>query len=204
MTRGMTRDDNLFDIKYVKFDADGAQGLIGKDVFVSDSLYYIREAVDGMYTTNPFYYGKLQSAQNYVGSVEAIFKIDCDERTFKYLYYDPYYELKCAFKRGETIEYKDIDDWEVIISPIFNDKPECYRIKPKKPALKWQDIKIGDILRGPYHSDKHNEDPTCYGMVTMVNTDSELNYHILIGNDWVRDTELCTLRRVNAVGEDIE
>lgn len=191
----MTRDDNLFNIKYVKFDADEVKSLIGKDVFISDSLNNMRNAVNNMDITNPCYYGKLQSAQNYIGSVEAMFKIDHDDRTFKYLYYDPYYELKCAFKRGETIEYKDVDDWEIITSPIFNDKPECYRIKPKKPVLKWQDLKIGDILRG---------DKDFYGMVTMIDVDGYSNSHICVGNIWILNENLEKFRRVNAAGEDIE
>lgn len=195
----MTRDDNLFNINYMKFDADEVKSLIGKDVFVSDSLTNMRNAVNNMDTTNPYYYGKLVIANNDTTQV-AMFKIDCDDRTFKYLYYDPYYELKCAFKRGETIEYKDVDDWEVITSPIFNDKLERYRIKSKKPVLKWQDLKIGDILRGHIY----REDKDFYGMVTMIDADEYSNSHICIGNDWILNENLEKFRRVNAAGEDIE
>lgn len=206
----MTKNDNLFDIRYVVFDADEAQSLIGKDVFVSDSLINMRDAVNEMRTDSPYYYGKLLSVKDY--GTHAAFKIDSDDRTFKYMYYDPYYELKCALKRGETIEhdYSGSDSyWEAIDSPVFNDKPENYRIKPKKqekpekPALKWQDLKIGDILRGPMTScfDHLND---FYGMVTMIDVRGASDCHVYFGSYWIKDEDICKLHRVNAAGEDVE
>lgn len=200
----MTKNDNLFDIVNIKFDADEAQSLIGKKVFVSDSLINIRDAVNEMRTDSPCYYGKLISAQTSYSARGSSFKIDCDDRTFKYVYYDPYYELKCAFKRGETIEYQDdVCSWRAVNDPEFKDKPEYYRIKSNKPALKWQDLKIGDILRGPINScfDRYSD---FYGTVTMIDTRKSVDRHIYFGSYWINDEEICKLHRVNAAGEDIE
>lgn len=201
----MTRFDDLFDIKYVIFDAGEAQSLIGKDVFISSSLILLRDAVNNMDVDNPYYYDKLHYAKDC--TTYAAFKINSDDRTFKYVYYDPYYKLKCAFKRGETIEHNRGSCWEAIDSPVFNDKPEYYRIKPNKPALKWQDLKIGDILHGPLDSnDDCDHVNDFYGMVTMIDMDthSEVDKHICIGNIWIDDEDIGKFRRVNADGEDIE
>lgn len=189
----MTKNDSLFDIRYVVFDADEAQSLIDKDVFVSDSLINMRDAVNEMRTDSPYYYGKLLSVKDH--GTCAAFKIDSDERIFRNVYYDPYYELKCALKRGETIEHMYSDGcWRTVTDPEFSDEPKYYRIKSEKPALKWQDLKIGDILRGP----------TYYGVVTMIDEDSSTNAHICLGNQWITNDDICRFHRVDMRGVDIE
>ena len=202
----MTRNDNLFDIVNVKFDADEAQSLIGKDVFVSDSLINMRDAVNEMRTDSPCYYGKLLSVKDY--GTHAAFKIDSDDRTFKYVYYDPHYELKCAFKCGDTIEhmYHMYSDgcWRTVTDPEFDDKPEYYRIKSNKPALKLQDLKIGDIIRGPLIKRFNSTSNDFYGVITMIDVDKDTSTHICLGNQWIADEEICKFHRVNAAGEDIE
>lgn len=202
----MTRDDKLFDISYVVFDVNETHFLIGKNVFVSDSLINLRDAVNRMDITSPCYYGQLLSAED-ISATHAAFKIDSDDRTFKYIYYDPYYELKCAFKRGETIEYQDdVCSWRAVDDPVFNDKPEHYRIKQNKPVLKWQDIKIGDIVRGPLFKYIHSKVDDFCGVVTLIDMDTSrvVDKHICVGNIWIEDKDICKLRRVNAAGEDIE
>ena len=201
----MTKNDDLFDIRYVVFDPEEAQDLVGKDVFVSDSLFNIRQAVNAMDVTNPNYYGQLMSA-TLVTRHLAEFKIHCDNRTFKYAYYDPYYELKCALKRGETIEHMYSNGtWHIATDPEFSDLPSWYRVKQEKPALKWQDLKIGDILRGPfmrYSSPEHDND--IYGVVTMIDTDSKTDRHIHVGQFWIVDEDISKFRRVDIRGVDIK
>lgn len=200
----MTRNDNLFDIQYVKFDVTQSQGLIGKNVFVSNSLILLRDAVNEVRTDNGCYYGKLLSIKDY--TTHAAFNIDSDGRIFSFVYYDPYYELKCALKRGETIEHMYSDGcWRTVTDPEFSDEPKYYRIKSNKPALKWQELKIGDIIRGPLMKGiKYETGNDYYGMVTLIDTDKGTNAHICMGNQWVMDEDICKFRRVNEHGEDIE
>ena len=196
----MTKDDDLFDIRYVVFDADEAQSLIGKDVFVSDSLINLRDAVNMMDIDNPNYCGQLMHADNATATF-ARFKIHCDDRTFKYMYYDPYYELKCAFKRGYTIEHMYSDGcWRTVTDPEFSDEPEYYRVKSNKPALKWQDLKIGDILRGPLYDIADD----IYGIVNMIDANSTTDKHIHFGDSWITDEEICKFRRVDIRGVSVK
>lgn len=195
----MTKDDDLFDTTCVKFDADEAQSLIGKYVFVSSSLIYLRDAVNEMRTDSPCFYGRLVIARTDYGLGKSEFQIDCDVRAFNFMYYDPYYKFKCALKRGETIEHDcTLDGWQEIQNPPFNDKPERYRIKQDNPALKWQDLKIGDILRCT------SNENDMYGMVTMIDADADSNSHICLGARWILNRDICNFRRVNCAGEDVE
>ena len=54
-----------------------------------------------------------------------------DGRHFKFVYFDPYYELKRAFEKGEKIEVDFFNNgkWTVITNPTWDNEPEKYRIK---------------------------------------------------------------------------
>ena len=56
---------------------------------------------------------------------------DGDGRHFKFVYFDPYYELKRAFEKGEKIEVDFFNNgkWTVITNPTWDHEPEKYRIK---------------------------------------------------------------------------
>jgi hypothetical protein len=54
---------------------------------------------------------------------------------FNWRLVDEYRELKEAFARGETVEYRGSEVWDVIEDPVFDDDVDNYRIQPKAKTL---------------------------------------------------------------------
>lgn len=63
-----------------------------------------------------------------------------DGRNFKFVYFDPHYELKRAFEKGEKIEVDLFNNgkWTVITDPTWDNEPERYRIKKNEEPC-WEE-----------------------------------------------------------------
>ena len=57
---------------------------------------------------------------------------DDSGRHYKFVYFDPYYQLKRAWEKNETIQCSDSEGvWHDISNPEWNIDPSRYRVKPK-------------------------------------------------------------------------
>lgn len=109
-----------FEKKYVHFM--WSDELKGKKVFYADDINtLIKDVTDGNNM------GIVKEAE----ATFAPFEVKCD--FWKFVYFDPYYELKVAHEEGKTIQYLVGEKWDDLHEPIWKYEPECYRIKPDEP-----------------------------------------------------------------------
>lgn len=109
-----------FEKKYVHFMWDDK--LKGKKVFYADDINtLIKDVTDGNNM------GIVKEAE----ATFAPFEVKCD--FWKFVYFDPYYELKVAHEEGKTIQYLVGEKWDDLHEPIWKYESECYRIKPDEP-----------------------------------------------------------------------
>ena len=62
-------------------------------------------------------------------SVDYPFK--CDSRVWRYVYYDPFFDLKLAHEQGKTIQVLQDNIWVDWLNPSWDDSKR-YRIKPQE------------------------------------------------------------------------
>ena len=118
----------LFDKKYVYFMWDDI--LKDKGVLVEDDIYNLeREVNDG---DDGFF--EVVKSDNY----SEPFRIDYDNVTYRFAYYDPNYLCKIAYyNEGKTVQVKDSKgwlDWVLDAEPVW-DSGE-FRIKPEEPKYR--------------------------------------------------------------------
>lgn len=110
----------LFDKKYVYFMWDDC--LKGKEVLVEDDIYNLEKEVnDG--DTAFFEVSKSDSNEP--------FRIEYEDTTYRFAYYDPNYLCKIAYNEGKEIEVLIGEQWCSASSPVWNDDNQ-YRIKPEE------------------------------------------------------------------------
>lgn len=116
-----------FDKKFVHFM--WSDELKGKKCFLSDYIGELKSVVE-------------QQDEMYIDTIIDEYSPNYPFNTkvkgfFALAYYDPYYELKVAEEQGKTIQYlvkvMGGERWEDVHEPVWNDVPECYRIKPDEP-----------------------------------------------------------------------
>ena len=104
-----------------------------------------------------------------------------------------YEELSMSFSYGDDFD----DDYDEDFDDDFDDYEEddeahafAYLItSPLNTSLKWQDLKIGDVIRG--------KNSGCEYMVTMRDTRDSVVSHIGSGGVWLHDSELSSYEKVS-------
>ena len=128
---------DLFDKKYVYFDFNDVSKLDGKYGFGSDTFNDLIWRVNDDARTNSWYPCK------YSGDTSRPFHLGTGENV-RFFYYDPFYEMKLAFKKGEKLQYAYKNwrndafheetwcDYEKNTMPYFDDSDARFnwRIKP--------------------------------------------------------------------------
>lgn len=173
-----------FEDKFVHFRYDDS--LQGKRVFYADNIDNLeRDVAEG------------EDCRVLIGASEATgypFLMDRSyDVNWKFVYYDPNYDVKLAYEEGKQIQYKAIDaenwsNWDDSLGKC----PFCewaeYRVKPEEgnddKVLKWTDLKVGDFIT--------NGETTA--IITAIS--SEGYPHIFIGYRWLADVELEDWRKV--------
>ncbi len=114
-----------FEKKYVHFMWDSA--LEGKTVFFAD---YIQELQQRVENGDVGHYA--EAAQ---GDDNLPFRMAISQSRWQFAYYDPYYELKCAYEQGKVIQHF-ADCNKVWIDATYKldwaDNVERYRVKPEE------------------------------------------------------------------------
>lgn len=119
---------NIFNDKYIHFKWDPS--LEGKKGFFSDSACNFKDYIYNPTTKKNFYAEEIITKS--LDNEEYPFE-DPDGSQWKFVYYDPNYEAKIAWKNGNTIQYKDSDDiWHDLLSsePIWDSFE--YRVKTEQ------------------------------------------------------------------------
>lgn len=111
-----------FDAKFVHFM--WKDELYGEKAFFSNDIDQLKHYVEFNDTD------RMGSVQ-YSFEKSNPFKMDESGKHFKFVYFDPHYELKRAFEKGEKIEVDFFNNgkWTVITNPTWDNEPERYRIK---------------------------------------------------------------------------
>lgn len=176
-----------FEDKFVHFRWDDS--LKGKKVFYADSISTLEEDV-----------AKGEDIMTLIGAANkhdtSPFCIEDEDGTttdWKFIYYDPNYEVKLAFEKGMVIQYKAKDtgnwcDWDNSLCKCSFHEDIEYRVKPEEDdnekVLKWTDLKVGDVIT--------NGETTAM----VVVSDSKSYPHLFIGYRWVADVELKNWKKV--------
>lgn len=114
----------LYDSNYVYFDWDN--NLEGKKGFFADNIDDLKQNVKD---NRILWYGKIYCSNNPIYPFKFIDE-EGNSNSFRFCYYDPYYEFRRAYFEGKQLQYKTPDgDWEDIVGePTF--LGDEYRIKP--------------------------------------------------------------------------
>lgn len=163
-----------FENKFVHFD--WSDSLRGKKVFYGDNLLTLE---------NDALSGNTNLMAIVEGGYDKVTPFIVNDDYWKFVYYDPNYEVKLAYDEGKTIQYKSLIDgqWETITSPDWDSKYE-YRVKPQHEEL----YAIGDIL--------YNESTNTKAMVIAVDYNSKCFRYCLGGNGWVDSECMASWRKV--------
>ena len=131
----MEKEVKLFDKRFVYFVWDDM--LAGKEVFASNDIYSLMDCVNNG--------GEIEGLVKEYGYSNCPFITVIGNRVYKFVYYDPNYEVKRAyFKEGKKVQYKTIDakNWCDLISDIGLNEPYLWndnfewRIKPECPSCR--------------------------------------------------------------------
>lgn len=124
----------IFDPKFVHFMWD--DGLKGKEGFIAPTIRLIIDCVENNVRTN--HWQKLEESHNTDFPFHSTTGID-----YGFVYYDPLYDIKWAWKQGKQIQtrWKDSSmDWKNVDSPQWTLSEWEYRVKPEKKWRPFKDI----------------------------------------------------------------
>ena len=120
----------LYDSKYVYFDWD--DNLEGKEGFFADNIESLKQNVNDDVT--PLYGKIVKNSDN----DNNFLPFRCVKESgwgdsFRFCYYDPYYEFRKAYLEGKQLQFKSSNcGWEDIAGePTFASARDKYRIKPE-------------------------------------------------------------------------
>ena len=120
----------LYNKKFVYFDWD--DNLEGKEGFFADNIESLKQNVNDDVTPS---YGKIVKNSD---NDNNFLPFRCVKESgwgdsFRFCYYDPYYEFRKAYLEGKQLQFKSSDcGWEDIAGePTFASARDKYRIKPK-------------------------------------------------------------------------
>lgn len=138
-----------FDNEFVRFMPDNE--LIGKEVIYADHITDLKERVLRYVSGNDEHFLDIVTDTH-----EAEFPFVVNGSVWKFVYYDPYLELKKAYKQGKVIElYEESDGtWDTLEEePNWYFDPSFYRIKPEedyathRELAKWVADGYGQVLQ---------------------------------------------------------
>lgn len=118
-----------FEKQYVYFMWDSV--LEGKMVFCADYIPDLQQRVE-----NGDVYNYTKVVQ---GEDNKPFRKDISRSCWQFAYYDPYYELKCAYEQGKVIQHFDTCNkvWVDATNKLdWTDNIERYRVKPEEKPEK--------------------------------------------------------------------
>ena len=124
----------LFNSKFVYFMWDDK--LKGKDVFFDDD---INELISEVNNDKLDIYRKTCECKSIKHSHPFQMNFDDENDCYRFVYYDPNYDVKVAYNKGEIIQFKDANsdyEWKDCTNAefFFDDSRFEFRIKPNK---KW-------------------------------------------------------------------
>ena len=139
----------LFDPKFLYCNPEDF--LEGKEVFIGNSREYLIEDVncDTLQDKNIC---EFSNSQDYP------FKTKNSLSTYRYVYYDPLYDVKRAFAEGKTIEYQPknhvSDIWYASTEGVVDPEHYFYRIKEEEHKVineqnleeKWKEFQNAGLL----------------------------------------------------------
>ena len=140
---------NLFDPKFLYCNPEDF--LEGKEVFIGNSREYLIDDVNSD-TLREKRLCMLSESQDFP------FKAKYDLSTYRYVYYDPLYDIKRAFAEGKTVEYQPknhvSDIWYVSTEGVVDPEHYFYRIKEEEPKVineqtleeKWKEFQEAGLL----------------------------------------------------------
>lgn len=111
-----------FDAKFVHFMWDSK--LNGVKAFCANDIDQLKHYVESNDTGRMGYiHFSFEESDPFV--------VEDDDRYFKFVYFDPYYQFKRAFEEGKKIEvdFFGNNKWVVITDPTWDHEPSRYRIK---------------------------------------------------------------------------
>ena len=168
-----------FEDKFVHFR--WSDELEGKKVFYADDICYLERGVISNSNRGVVVSDGLQLQPFVVKHYDGIV------REWRFVYYDPYYELKVAKEQGKTIQYLDGRDvWQDM------DGCECvdgieYRIKPDEPE---KDKSITNRELAKWLSQGNGEYTEKGLRDTSINCYANFNYPSLFQDDPIPDSFL--------------
>jgi len=124
----MSEEKKIFDKKFVYLEWDDV--LEGKEVFIADTFPELRKRVEN-------------NNDSFMCTVER------NDGDYPFVYYDPLYNVKLAWKNGKQIQYRShcSFEWEDCDDPGWSETDE-YRVKPEK---KWRPFKDIQELKDTWH-----------------------------------------------------
>lgn len=114
---------NLFDKQFVHILWDDT--LLDKPCFYADSIGALIKIVNN----NMLNYKSILIKSS--GCIDFPFRVLNDNTVYRFAYYDPNYEFKCAYNAGKAIQYMDSNGYWQDCVPNWNTKDK-YRVKPDK------------------------------------------------------------------------
>ena len=135
-------EKNIFDKQFVYFMWDDS--LKGKECFVADEIDLLEQRVENN-AIDSFYTVKSHSTSfHYPFCVDLSKQNDEYDNTadYRFVYYDPLYDVKWAWKNGEKIQYKNAKSmyqWIDCMVPSWREDTE-YRIKSKSSRMTYREL----------------------------------------------------------------
>lgn len=119
--------ENLFNKKFVHFLWEDE--LEGKKGFFADDINVLKDSVNNGDSKR---IGRVRLGRVRFGEINFPFNKDWNNVDYRFFYYDPNYECKCAYAEGKQIQYELDGEWYDLDEPNW-DSDYNFRIKPEEP-----------------------------------------------------------------------
>lgn len=177
-----------FEQEFVRFMPDNE--LKGKKVIYADDIIALQERVLEYVSGN---------GENFIGIVtgvhEAEFPFGVNGNVWRFVYYDPYLELKKAYKQGKVIELYDESDgtWETLKEePNWYFDPSHYRIAEDRPVTNKEFVRWMGSNLGQWRYEKSIAVYTGFFSYALTIEDEPISPSILVrkwdDTEWVKPT----------------
>ena len=183
----------LYDKKYVYFDWDDK--LEGKKCFIADYIDNLKWNVNNK--SNFIQVTKNEDDDSYP------FKEKDTDSEWCFAYYDPYYELKLAFKENKILQWKNCyeddnmwRDWCDNCCPTFENYSYEWRIKPNKKIAECYYINIHKDNMTTMEISEHADNPIFWGTI------DQCDYVLKLINKFMLDECLCKCKNIRCNGCD--
>ena len=119
-----------FDKKFVHCVYE--EELVGKTCVFADDIATLKVSVEAC---DEHYIAILGAHNNTLNPDELTFQFYNEKigTSYRFVYYDPNFEVKIAHEQGKQIQYFSDDEWHDVDDPTWNPDIQ-YRVKPDEPA----------------------------------------------------------------------